>query len=373
MRKIHPANLSKSAVAVRRGERKPPNAQQSVTAKKPKAANFPESHVPVGSLGVPVIVAARPSEKLKNLVPAEEAIRGREQARCRRRAQRARRRLATAVALTAIAASFLAGFGYVKFRAFLVARTNKKDVVEAPTNAKAFELLDRAVRARSEDQYDEAIKLAAQARSADPNLRGVDVFMAEIALQQQPDIVQLAAREALKRGHDVAGAKLLLALNSWRLRAQPGQSIDPAESAPRQVAEVCADAPFEGDAYFFLGEMQRALGKLALARSNFLSALHRMEPWSSASILEAKMQTVAADVSYDKGGQIVARHFDEEPAALRSSLTAWQLRQLGADKPGVNAGGPRKDLLNAHRTSPPQIRQGEQPPAPAAIQDHAAP
>lgn len=360
MLKIHPANLSQSALDARRKKQKQPDDHSSAKANKPKAHKLPESHVPVGSLGVPVVVRAAPSEKLRILVPAEEAMRRRERARSRGRAKRARRRVLTAIALAVIAASFFAGFGFVKFRAFASRATHPGDA-ETPPNAQAMELLDRAVQAKSEERYDDAVRLAAQARGADPNLRGVDVLVAELAMKQQrPDIVEQASRSALKRGHDLATANLLLALNAWKLRAQPGAVADPAQSAMRQTAEVCADAPFEGDAYFFLGEMHRTLGQLALSHANFLSALHRMAPWSSSSILKAKMQQVAASAAVDQG---VANVANEEPADLRSSLTAWQFRVLEGEKTGINPSAPRKTLLDAQRTSPVQIRDAQQLPA----------
>lgn len=372
MPKIHPANLSQSALAARRGTLSLQNKQSSA-AKKINAPDLPDSHVPVGSLGVPVIVASDPPEKLRVLASSEEVIRRREQARIKHRAKRAKRRFAAAIALIAIAGSFLGGFGYAKFRAFS-SRTIHAEGVETPPSVHAMELLDRAVRAKKEERYDEAANFAAQSRTADPKIRGVDALIAEIAMKQQrPDIVELASSEALKRGHDVHSAKLLLALNAWKLRAQSGQGIDLSDSALRQTADVCADAPFEGDAYFFLGEMHRTLGHSAASHANFLSALHRMGPWSSASIVEAKMQPVAAGLRDDQGGQIVPKDVDEGPAAVRSSLTAWQLRQLGVDKPGVNPAGPQKALLDAQRTSPAQIRQTEQLPSTSVAQDPEAP
>ena len=361
MLKIHPANLSQSAFAARRGELAPPS-EQSAVGTKPKVPDLPESHVPVGSLGVPVIVAADPSEKLKVLVSAEEVIRNREQARNIRRAERAKRRFAAAVALSAVAAAFLCGFGYVKLSA-LASRLGTAEVVETRPSAQAMDLLDRGMRAKNEERYDEAADLAAQARAADPGIRGADVLVAMAAMKQQrPDVVEAASREALKRGIDVPSAKLLLALNAWMLRAQFGQGIAPAESALRQTAEVCADAPFEADAYFFLGEMNRTLGLFTVSHANFLSALRRMGPWSSASILEAKIQSAPADLDDDQGRQIVAGN-NELPDDPRLALTAWQLRQLEADTLGAGGIRAKGTLLEAHRTSPIQIRQTEQPSA----------
>ncbi len=161
--------------------------------------------------------------------------------------------------------------------------------------AEAFRLLDEAVRARYEGRVLGAMNSLTQARRLDPNLPGIDFFVGEMAWEDgDGGTVRRAAGESLRRGHNVSGSKLLLALVKWSAR-NVNDSTTLGDSVREMLAEVQAESPSDPAAFFFHGELSRMLGDVSAAHRHLLGALHRQVPWSSAALLSTKEQLAAAE------------------------------------------------------------------------------
>jgi hypothetical protein len=167
--------------------------------------------------------------------------------------------------------------------------------VPAEQRAGAYQLLDEAVRARHEERAQGALNAATRARNLDPDVPGLDFFVAEVAWQNRDAmLVRHAAGESLRRGHNVSGSKLLLALVKWSTRNVDDSQVVGA-SVVEMLSEVAGESPSDSAAYFFHGEVSRLLGDGAAAHRQLLGALHRQVPWTSATLLSTKEQLVAAE------------------------------------------------------------------------------
>lgn len=258
------------------------------------------------------------------------------------------------LAVICMALAFAAGIAWQR----TAATRAKNAVATGPTpeeQATARRLLDSAISARHADQTDEALRLAREAREADPMTPGAATFIAEVALRQgKTDEVDIAAREAIRQGRYVADAKLLLALNRWMGRTQSG-AVDARAAATQLLEEATAEELSNGTARFFAGDLQRAVGRPGEAHRSLLGGLHRQEPWHSAALLSAKMRLAAeeagprADPNVPAlsagadafGGAVYDMHRalqggDEAAIApsrarLQGAFTTWQLGVLARD------------------------------------------
>jgi hypothetical protein len=188
--------------------------------------------------------------------------------------------------------------------------------------AEALRLFDEAVRARYEERAQGAMNAVAAARRADPQLRGVDVLVGEIALDQKdPETLRRAAEYALQRGENESSANLLNALEVWMRRGEKG--TDKAGQLAEQFLSDAADAePSNAAVYFFHGELSRLLGDGRKAHRHLLSALHRQHPWRSAALLENKLQ-IAAREAAEAGAAVMTAPPTEQAEvilALRSAV-----------------------------------------------------
>ncbi len=197
------------------------------------------------------------------------------------------------LAVICMALAFAAGVAWQRTAAARAKSVNAADGPSPEAQAAARRLLESAVSARYADQPDEALRLAQEAREADPMTPGAATFIAEMALQQgKTDDVDTAAREAIRQGRYVADAKLLLALNRWMGRTQSG-AVDARATATQLLEEATAEELSNGVARFFAGDLQRAVGRPGEAHRSLLGGLHRQQAWQSYALLSAKMRLAA--------------------------------------------------------------------------------
>ena len=221
-------------------------------------------------------------------------------ARRRERRTRFAVRAGTLFLVLALAAGFAWGKGWWRTTTEIA----PAEVVTPEQRAEARLLLERAVQARHAELTNEAVRLAVEARNIDPDVPGAALFAAEMALRQgDAEIAGAAAKEALKQPQYAADARLILALNAWRLRGQTG--TDAAEAVATSLLVEAADEELSNSAVrFFAGDLQRAIGRTAEAHRSSLGALYRQQVWQSAAVLVAKL-AVSADEAGLGGGAII--------------------------------------------------------------------
>lgn len=226
----------------------------------------------------------------------------------RRRSARyaARRRALVSRAISFAAAIFLvlalaAGFAWGKGWISKQTDAPAGQPATPAQRAEARQLLDRAIEARHAELSNEAMRLAMEAKSIDPDVPGADLFAAEMALREgNSQVAEAAARQALKQTQCAADAQLILALNAWMLRGQTG--LDSAGAASQQLLAEAAEAELSNGAVrFFAGDLQRATGRTAEAHRSLLGGLYRQEVWHSAALLTAKL-ALTVDEADGAGG-----------------------------------------------------------------------
>jgi hypothetical protein len=197
------------------------------------------------------------------------------------------------LAVICMALAFAAGVAWQR----TAANRAKNAVATGPSpeaQAAARRLLESAVGARYADQPDEALRLAREAREADPMTPGAAIFIAEVAFEQgETDEVDTAAREAIRQGRYIADAKLLLALHHWKMQGENG-AVAAGAAAMHFLSEAGQDELSNSAVRFFAGELGRFLGRPAEAHRTLLQGMHRQEPWHSAALLSAKLRLAAA-------------------------------------------------------------------------------
>ena len=270
-----------------------------------------------------------------------------------KRAQRRRRRWRMAAGVVAaifLTASAAAGFWWQKNK------IEQAGEVAAPVSAvtpeqkaEALRLIDEAVAAKHEGRVQSAINAAQRARSVDPEVHGVDILLGEMAFEaQEPQSVERAAREALRRNDNIADAKLLLALATWMQREGMGKNATTAaQSALQYLDEATADEASNAPVFFFRGELARMTGgNSERAQRALLGAVHRMQPWFSTAYLSAQRYAAAVarggavELATEPVGQaLVDLDSSTNPAGDRSqvigslarSMTITQVKQLSQD------------------------------------------
>lgn len=304
----------------------------------------------------PLASARRPSapgapEMSSRLVSVEEKEK---KSRRSRREQRRRRRWSMAarvIAAILLTASAAAGFWWQKNK---IGRAGEVaapvSAVSPEQKAEALRLIDEAVAAKHEGRVQSAINAAQRARSVDPEVRGVDILLGELAFEaKEPQAVERAAREALRRNENIADAKLLLALASWMQREGMGKNpLAAAQTALQYLDEAATDEASNAPVFFFRGEMARMSGDNVMqAQQALLGAVHRMQPWFSTAYLSAKRYAAAVarggafEVSPDAVGQALAdldlsaeQAADDRSravASLAQFLTTVQVKQISRD------------------------------------------
>ena len=212
------------------------------------------------------------------------------------RRRRWRRLISAAVAALVILWSLGAGYLWQKLQA-----RNQREAVPAMATAEqraeAVRLLDEGVRARFEERWQGVFNAVSAARRADPQVRGIDILIGEIALEQKdPEALQRATARALSDGENEAAAKLLRAVETWMKRGEKG--VDQAGLlADQYLAEAAESEPSRAVVRFFHGELSRLLGQGAEAHRHLRASLYRQAPWDSSALLEVKMQLAAREAS----------------------------------------------------------------------------
>lgn len=235
------------------------------------------------------------------LFAVDQAIaRAVERRRSARYAARQRRRFARTlvwVSAVFIGLAFASGFIWRSGWLHPPAADSVAVAVGEAERAEAYRLFDEAVRARHEERLQGAYNAINEARRLYPDLPGLDVLIGETAWEQrEADTVRRAARESLRRGHNEASAKLLLALEKWMSRS-PKDTVSVGASVGEMLVEAAEASPSNAPAQFFHGEVSRLLGDPANAHRKLLGALHRQTPWSGVSLLATKLKIAAAESS----------------------------------------------------------------------------
>lgn len=239
-----------------------------------------------------------------------------------------RSRIARAIVWTAgtllVLGAFVAGFFWRSERVprVMLGEAVFKSGYEQQTEA--LRLFDEAVRARHEGREQSAMNSLIDARRADPALRGVDVLVAEIALDRKDlEALRSATKEALRRGENESSANLLNALSAWMRRDEQG--TDKAGSLAQQFLNDSVRAePSSAAAYFFRGELGRFLGDGRLAYRYLLAALHRQQPWRSAELLRNKMHFASGESSDRRSAPIAGAPPTESAEAALALRAAVQ-------------------------------------------------
>jgi hypothetical protein len=202
------------------------------------------------------------------------------------------------------------------------AKLNSVTAVVAPPEssdeqrAEALHLFDEAVRARHEDRVQGALNAITAARRADPQLRGADVLVGEIALEQKDlQTLRRAARNAMSEGGYESSANVLNALDVWMRRGEKG--VEKAGQLAEQFLSDGANAePSNAAVCFFHGELSRMLGDGRKAHRHLRAALYRQQFWRSAALLENKMQMAAREALNQGKVVLVAPPTEQAEAVL---------------------------------------------------------
>lgn len=269
-----------------------------------------------------------------------------EWARRDRRRDRQRRRRRRNILLSAVGVVFLAFvLGYFLEAWLARPRTSKAPVATAAQRDEGLRLIDEAAGARYAGRLDEAMSLATQAREADPTLPGIDVLIGEIALEQRDmRTLRAAANEALRRGHNAASARLLLAVETWAVRpADAAGSAQAGETAAALLSEAAMQEPSSGEVLYFWGELDRMAGRLDRAHQRQIGGVLRLQPWRSSTVLEAKMQLAAAEAGATPpdiidGQRSVAALLDIRRQLLRGAVDPAAVQQLLESSSAKQAG-----------------------------------
>lgn len=248
-------------------------------------------------------------------------------------------------------AAFVAGF-FLKLLPALIQISTKASlpIIHEPQE-KALHLLDDLMQAKYENRLEDAKAGAKAARLASPDIPGVEIALAELALlEQKPEEVKIAAREALQRGQTLSEAKLLLALEKWMMRGTGSQAAEAVAAAKQLMQEASEDDLSNMTIMFFRGDMEHYTGDKSKAHALLLGALYRQQIWLSHSILAAKMQLAAQESADGLGAatvpsspfgeawvalqQALRSNADLQPSlnALQRVTTAWQIKYLLNDQ-----------------------------------------
>jgi hypothetical protein len=251
--------------------------------------------------------------------PVQLVTRRRSARHAARRRQRAFRALLwCGVGITCLA--FAAGFALTSDMSGESLASGEKEINTAQ-RAESLRLLDQAVQAKFGELWNEAARLAFEARQTDEETPRLDIFIGELAFEKgEIDAVGSAARAALLREPMSADAKLLLALRAWALRGQTGVAQAGA-SATALLQQAAADELSNGVVRFFAGDFQRAIGRPGDAHVELLGGLYRQHVWHSAALLTAKL-FLALEEAGPSGSLASSVFIDPEVEAFGTSATA---------------------------------------------------
>jgi hypothetical protein len=238
------------------------------------------------------------------------------------------RRAAWAFSIVLCLGAFVGGFVFQRHKPSEQAAAQVvAPQVPPEQKAQALRLMDEAVRARHEDRTDEALRIAQRARAVDPSVRGVDILSGLIAIES-PDHekrrdARLAANQALDRGEDTAGARLILALGAWQ--EQDGESVagfTAKTRALRLISEAVEAFPSEPALHFFWSQMLASSGQLRDAQRKTSDSLRSLQPWDSSVLIARKASFASSDAA--------AQHNPSENSTSPQKDTTWRSTPLEA-------------------------------------------
>ena len=259
--------------------------------------------------------------EISNAVPNRAAAR----AVRRRRRIRRRKRAAAAFCVLALAAGLVWGKGWWRTSA----ETASVQTVMPEQRAEALRLLDQAVTARYAGEAYAAVRLAGEARQADSSVPGLDMLLAEMALEQgDTRSADAAAQQAIQQSPYAADARIVLALNCWMLREQMGTEAA-GTAATQRLAEAAAEELSDGAVRFFAGDVQRATGRPGEAHRSALEGLHRQQVWHSSALLSAHL-AIALDEA-DPYAVALLDLDDESEVFGRTAAAFGRARREGND------------------------------------------
>ena len=215
----------------------------------------------------------------------------------RRRKQTATRAFFAAAFFLAVGA-FAAGYFWKANSSRVVRSAPPQDAALATSERKqALDFIDEAIRAKHEKRTSGALAALDRARRADPSVRGLDVSLAEIALNEKQFIEMRAAAGAAKKKDDhAAGASVLLGMDKWLTRGSSDREMAvAADAASAHFTEAIETDYFYAPAWFFWGDVLRYAGRENEARDLALAALHRFNPWESSDVIAAKIVFASAE------------------------------------------------------------------------------
>jgi hypothetical protein len=235
-----------------------------------------------------------------------------------------------------VLAAFFAGLTWKKWMTKPTAARSQAaaQVATAQQKADALRLMDEALKAKYEERYDDALRSVADARHADPGIRGVDYISGEIGLQRgKSAAIAIAAQASIRRGENTADAKLLLALHAWMSRGQPERAAQAGAIATQILEEASTEDLSSGEVRFFLGDLQRLLGQPASAHRSLLAGAARLLPWSSSQLILAKMQLSADEAGATTDSiEIPSTAGNRAVLGLGAALRHGQDPQAGLDE-----------------------------------------
>lgn len=352
----------------------PPRAPTPPPASTPAPSAKPAFRRPP-PIALPVAPVAPGVNRGATLSTAEMDRMRRRERRARDRAT-SRRWIALSTTALAMIAAFVGGYLWKSGAMSSAPATAPADTATPEQQRQALALMDDAVRAKRQENYEDAINAVAKAREADPAVRGGDALLAEIAYRRKDSsMVNRFAREALRRGENVADVHILLSLDKWRARELPGSPVAGVDDLVAQLLMEGSHAEmWNGIPRFFLGDLQGLMGRASEGQRTLLGSLHRMHPWGSIVVISAKKELAAAESGVDvaetpAGSALVNLRralldgADVQPhlASLRALLAASQVRVLLGD-PSFQGAALPAPLMRARRVAPDPIPYGTLPP-----------
>ena len=250
----------------------------------------------------------------------------------RRRHEQATRIFLLVAALLAVA-SFFGGYAWQSKKTKLRTTASvERASADTPARAEALDHIDEAIRAKYEKRTAGALSALDRARRADPQTPGLELLFAVMALEQQElSATVLAAKNAIKRGNNVAGANVLLGLEAWINRDPRALSAAFDRSAVFLRAASDLD-PWDETARSFMSDLLRGTGREREGYQLASEALVRTLPWTSADLLAAKVIFALREAGVTVAGGVA--FLPDSPWVRGVSFIV--LGDEGSDQPGLN-------------------------------------
>jgi hypothetical protein len=245
--------------------------------------------------------------------------------------------------------------------------------------AEALRLFDEAVRARYEGHLQSAIDAAKAARRIDPNFKGPDILLGEIAIEQKhAEAIRQAADHAITRSESKSSAMVLRALEAWMLRGETG-SEKAGSTAELFLSEAAEEEPSDSSIRFFLGELSRMRGNGINATEHLLAALYRLVPWVSCDLIRLKWHLAAREADPSQRNRrvelppldtrtkraVATREGPSEPASILNLIeltSALQTKELLKDSSFAHVAAMPELVASVIKAASPLRKPDQLPP-----------